>query len=74
MNNYQLINNNLPYIIKLVKNNLVKVDMVKYLEIYERFHSMTGSKGARYEQLAKEFGYHRETIALAVRKMSKKVK
>ena len=74
MNNYQLINNNLPVIVKLINNGLVKVDMVKYLEMYENFHSMTGTKGERYKQLSKDFGYHPETVGQAIRKMSKKVK
>jgi len=48
--------------------------MVKYLEMYENFHSMTGTKGERYKQLSKDFGYHPETVGQAIRKMSKKVK
>lgn len=73
MNCYQLIDQNLPTIIKLIKNNLVKVDMIQHIEIYENFQSLTGTKYDRYEVLAKKFNKHPRTIQTIILRLNKKI-
>jgi hypothetical protein len=73
MNCYQLIEQNLPTIIKLVKNNLVKVDMIEHIEIYENFQAMTGTKTERYAQLGKQFNLHPRTVQNIILRLNKKV-
>lgn len=73
MNCYQLIDENLPTIIKLIKNGLVKVDMIKHIEIYENFQSLTGNKSERYKALGEKFNLHPSTIKKVVLRLNKKV-
>ena len=74
MTNYELLEKHLPVINKLVQNNLIHIDIFKQIEIYERFHSLTGLKKERYRKLSEELGITPLTVQRTVLKLSKPVK
>ena len=74
MTNYELINNNLPIIVRLINNNLIGMDMMKNIEVFETFHSLTGSRWERYEKLGEKFNLSPFTIRNIIQKLNKKVK
>lgn len=74
MTNYELINENLPVIVKLINNKLIKIDMVKHVEIYESFHAMTGSHSERYEAVGEKFNLSPSWVKKIILKLNRKVK
>lgn len=74
MTRYELVNTNIDVVVALVKNGLTKVDIIKHLEIYETFHSLSGTKTERYKKLGKTFNLKPETIRKIINKLNKKVK
>lgn len=71
---YELIDDNLKLIVKLIDNNLMKIDILKNVEIYEVYLSLTGTKTARYKKLSKLFKMSESSIKRYIHKMNKNIK
>ncbi|OAB78771.1 hypothetical protein ULVI_09320 [Cochleicola gelatinilyticus] len=75
MTKYELINNQLTNLVKLIRNN-IKADSttIQHLMIYERFYKLEGSKQQRYEQLAKEYKLSSKWISQIILRLNKNAK
>lgn len=71
---YELLEDNLNLIVILIENDLLNIDLLRYIEIYERFLSLSGKKGERYEALSKEFEMSVSSIKRYIHKMNKNIK
>lgn len=73
MTQYELLNNNIDVVVKLIKNKLAKIDMLKHIEIYEKYNTLTGTKSERYEKLGKIFNLKPDTVRKIINKLNKKI-
>lgn len=74
MTHYQLLTKNLPQIIEMIHNGYMKPDIIKHIEIYETYHSLTGNKTGRYNKLSKKFKMHPDSIRKVITKLKNKTK
>ncbi len=71
---YQLVNdkNNLTTIIKLIRNKvIVDSTIIQHIAIYDRFYSLSGTKGERYNILSKENNMHPNSIQRIITRLNK---
>lgn len=71
---YEFVEGNLNLIVVMINNGLLKIDLLKYIEIYERFLSLSGTKGERYKQLAEEYDISLSSVKRHIGKMNKTLK
>lgn len=71
MNNYDFINRNLRVIVELINRGFIPINILKKIEIYEAFHSLSGSKMERYQKLSKKFHLNPDYIRQIIIKMKK---
>ena len=74
MTNYQLINDNVSIIVKLMNNGHIAPAIIMQLEIYEVYFTLTGSKMEKYNQLAVKYGISTTTVRRIMKKMNEKIK
>jgi hypothetical protein len=71
---YELVEQNLNLIVTLINNSLMNINVLKYIEIYERYLSLNGNKGQRYEQLSEEYNMSVSSVKRYIQKMNKAIK
>lgn len=75
MTRYELLNNNLSVIVQLIRNDIIPdATSIRWIQIYEEFYHLTGTKGERYKALAEKFNIHQDSVARIVNKLNKKAK
>lgn len=74
MTNYQLINQNVTTIVKLMNNGHISPSIIMQLEIYEVYFTLSGSKMQKYNQLAKKYGISQTTVRRIIKMMNEKIK
>jgi len=75
-NKYELINEpeNLNAIVQLIRNNILNVNLITEISIYDRFYSLEGNKSYRYLILSQEYNKSTKTIQRIMKKLSEKAK
>lgn len=77
---YELIDKNLPFIIKMMENDLANVNLLKYIEIWERYQIMANDDGTempkmdKYEKLGEMYDHHPGTIKRIINKLNRDIK
>ncbi|ORL45403.1 hypothetical protein IIF7_11293 [Zunongwangia atlantica 22II14-10F7] len=74
MTNYQLINNNVTTIVKLMNNGHISPSIIIQLEIYEVYFTLSGTKMEKYQRLAEKYGISTTTVRRIISKMNEKIK
>jgi Mor family transcriptional regulator len=74
MTKYDLINNNIRTVVKLIVNDIITTNTLRDVEIFEEFHTMVGIKQDRYKQLAQKYNYKPYTIRRIINNLNSKIK
>lgn len=71
---YELIDDNIDIIVKLIRNGFMKVDVIKRLNIYENFQKEEGSRMERYKKVAEEHNLNASHVRKIIKELEKKAK
>ena len=71
---YELINENLNTIVQLIRNNMLTINIITEIQIFDSFYSLEGNKTQRYKILATEYNLSTKTIQRIITKLNTKAK
>jgi len=76
MSKYRMINepHNLNVIVKLIRNGFLSPNIIRKINIYDKFYQMEGTKMEKYKALAEEYNLSAYTVRKLITNLNRKSK